>query len=488
MHAKAARGLIGAMAMPRSDPSSPARFSWGFFIAAVMLAAAGCTSAPPADPVDTALNAERSVSQRIRAIQQIPDPQTDRLYTLVWYANHRIEIRAAAVDRLLQAQPQRFWQQVDTNYRRVDDWPMITLLCERASEQGEQAFVATAIKSWARPSVTYSDTDRPERAALMALVKTNDAQAYLAEVCRGSVQAPLGDRDVRVAAWSVYCRVVSDAQARALITQRKADDPLLGQLAIIEPTVERLPADDEALHRLDTLVARSSADTWQERAAYRQRVTDDPVTNLAARHLPAIDRGGDRLLMDRASLLEALRTRLAGADHRFRGEDADGAYAEPRPELLEDHADRLSHADLLVLHQISDALQLPELIEVLHAQATADYEDRTSELGGVLTWDDHHRVVAEAYPPALRRHDRMYIASDACVLAMHTGLAHYHFHAQEYDTSVWAGPGRGDLDFADRMHANCVVFTFVDQATLNVDVYFPGDVIVDLGCVSVRLR
>jgi hypothetical protein len=63
-------------------------------------------------------------------------------------------------------------------------------------------------------------------------------------------------------------------------------------------------------------------------------------------------------------------------------------------------------------------------------------------------------------------------------------LAHYHFHAQEYKNSEFAGPGKGDIDTADRLDFNFLVFTFIDEKTLNVDFYQPGGVVVDLGTIK----
>ena len=66
----------------------------------------------------------------------------------------------------------------------------------------------------------------------------------------------------------------------------------------------------------------------------------------------------------------------------------------------------------------------------------------------------------------------------------YTTLFHFHYHAQKYRNVKFAGPGLGDVNYADSMRANCLVFTFVREDTLNVDFYRYGRVIVDLGEVK----
>ena len=283
----------------------------------------------------------------------------------------------------------------------------------------------------------------------------------------------------------MLARVGGDAQQRRIIAGGSVDDPLLGPLRVVAPAVDRLPATREEVLRMQTLMQASSERDWAERAAYRAASAGgDRGAGVALRHLPAIDRADAYRTADRAALLTELRTRLAGRTHYARGDNADEAYVEPRPERLEDHADRLSRADLLVLVMIDDAVGDLAVRAGLFAQARADRADTTSEHGGVLGWVEDGKVLAEPFAPALRRHDRIYYASDDCVVAMHTGLAHYHFHVQEPDNAAWAGPGGGDMQFAQALQANCVVFTSVDADTLNVDAYFPGGIVVDLGCIA----
>lgn len=445
-----------------------------------------CTaSVEPHQAAGVALDREQLTPRRINAVTLVPVGETDALYSLVWFSGHPMPLRETAVDRLINDDGEAFWDQIDRRIVWIDDWPMIRLLCERATADSVSRFIPSAVESWARPSTTIADADRPERLAIAALCETHTPEQVVRTLCLGqSVDSEPADLRLREAAWAVYARVASDAELRGVITQSAGDDPLLGPLAVVAPAVDVLPADREALLRLDTLVALSSEAQWRRRAAYRAAALDEGrVPGIAARHLPAIDHAVGRAGASREQLLTELRDRLKDRRHYDRGDDADGQYIEPRPERLADHAERVSRADLLALLLIDDAVGEPGVRDTLFEQADADRADTTTEYGGVLTWDASGEIVAQAFAPTLRQHDRIYFASDACVTAMHTGLAHYHFHVQQPDNAPWAGPGGGDVKFAELLHANCIVLTSVDVDTLNVDAYFPGGIVVDLGCI-----
>jgi hypothetical protein len=84
----------------------------------------------------------------------------------------------------------------------------------------------------------------------------------------------------------------------------------------------------------------------------------------------------------------------------------------------------------------------------------------------------------------MRAHDLKFLAPQALIDRVYTGLAHYHFHAQEYKNTNHAGPGIGDMEFAKRLNFNCLVFTFVERDRLNVDYYQPNGAVVDLGTLE----
>lgn len=68
--------------------------------------------------------------------------------------------------------------------------------------------------------------------------------------------------------------------------------------------------------------------------------------------------------------------------------------------------------------------------------------------------------------------------------AGYVALFHFHFHAQSHDNRRYAGPGFGDVQYAEATRANCLVLTFVADDAMNVDFYRHGGVRVDLGAMT----
>ncbi len=83
----------------------------------------------------------------------------------------------------------------------------------------------------------------------------------------------------------------------------------------------------------------------------------------------------------------------------------------------------------------------------------------------------------------MRINDVRFEASQAMFDAGYTAIFHFHYHAQKHRNASHAGPGAGDMQYADNTRANCLVMTFVDEDTLNVDFYRHNRVLVDLGTV-----
>ena len=67
--------------------------------------------------------------------------------------------------------------------------------------------------------------------------------------------------------------------------------------------------------------------------------------------------------------------------------------------------------------------------------------------------------------------------------AAYPSLFHFHMHVQRHRNGDFAGPGFGDVNYADNTRANCLVFTFVRGDAMNVDFYRHGRVLVDLGVI-----
>ena len=466
-------------------PRQPRRPRTAFACALLLLLGlTGCQPRPIDAPLETALDPGASSSRRARAVSLVPGDAAFDLLPLVLSSRHPIQVREAALDRIVDADADRFWPGLTTRIRSIHDWPMLTLLADRAARDQRADAVPALVLSWSRPSTRYGDDARPERAAIASLSPEVDVTHTLWAVFAGD-GAWEASRRTSEAAWAVLCRVAPREHLLAGLSDHRDPFGLAGMLRTAGPAVDLLPADREGLARLRAITTQSTPEDWARRVTIKQEQDAGPAT-VALRHLPLVDRlepGANQ--PTHAQRLDNLRQRLRRARHASRGEgDTGNSNIRSTPDRLADHADALGWADLLVLESLLDAMQSTPLTASLFEQAERDRQDTTTEHGGVLTWSREGRVIAQDFAPMLRRHDQEYLASDACVAAMYTGLAHYHFHAQDYDNAIWAGPGGGDFRFADNLHAHCVVFTFIDRDTLNVDAYFPGGIVIDLGCIS----
>lgn len=403
----------------------------------------------------------------------------------VTYSRQLMADREAGVERLLAEDARAFWRDCAVVARQIDDWPMIRLLCEKASASRATDALPWLIRSWAMPSQLVSDTDRPERHAIDSIAgKPAD------EVLKKIIFAPMAEDEpvTQIAAWTVLVRTESEARIRALIDDSSADvqRTFLAAIRRVAPAVDVLPKDRLGVAQLMHMVLVYDQAQWLDWSRWRERHHADGPASLALRHLPAIS-NRDLLRDDwsRSRWLSHIEKRLVGRRFVSRGEGAgDDIVVQQRPERFADHAHALGLADLIVLDHLLNAMNDPAFRGVAFDLAEADRLDETTEFGGAVVWDTQGKPVLKPFAPLLRRHDQAYIASTSCLEAVYRGLAHVHFHAQQYDTAVWAGPGQGDLDFVEAHQVNAIVLTFIDRDTLNLDVAMPGGVIIDLGCMT----
>ena len=417
----------------------------------------GCISAASAPDPAAATDPQRDTAFRLAAIRALPRDRAFELFELVTVSRHPLAVRSAAVDRMLDADADRFWSLAAARSAQVDDWPMIRLLCDRASQRQEQAALPWLVRSWSAVSTTVDDADRPERQAIKVIAADPPT-----DTLHGMVFSPSPDDELatRVAAWTVLCRLGPMHDALSTIATGTSDppttkdDPLLDALGRCYRQLQTYPVDREDLARLFTLTWQMPEPLWQACSRWSDRHPSPERSPMQLRHLPAVARlQADRIDWTKTQWLGQITQRLHDARHVSRGEDAGERIVTARPERLADHADQLTAADLLVLNAMLDALDDDALAAELFRQADADRLDTSSELGGVLTWDAGDRPVARAFAPLIRRHDQVYYAPSACVRAMHTGLAHYHFHAQDHDNAAWAGPGKGERPRLRRAYA-----------------------------------
>lgn len=197
------------------------------------------------------------------------------------------------------------------------------------------------------------------------------------------------------------------------------------------------------------------------------------------------------LRASREELLAELRGRLASRDRAVRPWKA---AVKPYSEALEGQEGGLAWADVLSILVLDDVVREAGVVAGVLRQAELDRADRSTEYGGLVMVGLRGSPRAEPllYPPraAQRRSDMEFTASEEMLADSRSRagvLAHYHLHALAQNNSEASGPSEGDLAYAERFAAACLVFTTLGTDLVNVDYYQPraggGAVVLDLGLV-----
>lgn len=465
------------------------RISIGVLVAAA-LSVLGCENLVKTDPLAVITNRQRPTSERIAAVLRVPLTKADSraeqaLSYLVWTEQEPMPLREAAANRLIDHNADNFKAQLNDQLLDVQRWVMLRFLLHQIARHHWTHLTGLVIRSWARRSKIYRDAKRPERATIAALDPKRTVRQTLIAFFRGQA-AHDGIAD-QAAAWTVLCRTMGRGERRKMLAS-SSTTLLVRDLQAASGVLDRLPHNREGLLWL-AYVLNDHRAIWNEAAKIAGQLTADQRAGLAIRHVAMLTHLPQAIReMSRAQLLVRVGRQLAGKTHASRGQHGQtDALEHLPPQTLAAHAHAMCWADLAQVELILRAMKEPSFAPAVFAQADADLADKRSEHGGVLTWKGS-RVIAKAFAPAFRAGDRRYIASEKLIQCMYTGLAHYHFHAQHYDNAIWAGPGPGDLNFADRQGTAAVVFTFINKNTINVDYYKPGWVVIDLGMLRRKPR
>lgn len=433
------------------------------------------------------LNRELGYDTRRQAMQQAADaPRDDDRYTralrtLLWEPRYPHWQRQLALSELAALDPTGLRQDIERRLPTMEDWPLLTDTLKLAAQMNWTDLTPVIIQSYARTSKFTPDTQRPEHAALTTLYpnQTPAETAYELFVSDNPDIHP----SRRHAAWQVLNRLEPTDNVATRLVNAPDTHPLITDLKAAHTDLGVLPETRYTTAWLTFLRTPDRRDDWNELAAASQQLSPEQRPGLEMRHLALLRHTSAQTFQrTHAELTKAIAASLAIRQH-VDGAHANQEYTPAHPQRFEDWQDQLSWADLATIQTLLNLLTHQELIEELFRLADADLADTTTEYGGVLDLKDS-RPVAIAYPPAMRRHDRIYYAPTEMIEHLYTAIAHYHFHAQQHNNGDHALPGLGDRDLADRLGLTCLVFTFVDRDQLNVDYYQSGGVSIDLSTIS----
>lgn len=435
---------------------------------------AGCATTP-ADPRATLHDAEAPVDRRVAALQRIAstepiDHWRDDAGSLAFRGGQPFRLRQAAMTAWAKHDPDGLEQRLDRGLLQLQHWEMIEHALGIIKAKRWESLLPAVLHSYARPSNRYPDEQRPEARAYEALYASHlppfEAVWHLAGVTDRGFSLRR-----RIAYWSLAVRLdQATVRHRLSDTVQEVRDGQPAPTERFSGAVYHVFADfgivvrnrEQALWAMHLRQPARRA-YWQKLTAATKRIEEPPH---ALRHLVLL------------ATPPPSESTAPVANQRDTTQRATGIARGRQTRVAS-----LSYWDRRLVARLRHALQHNQVRRDLFAQADADLKDESTEHGGVIVYEKE-TPKALAVTPVIRRHDQAYYTPQAAMELLYTGLAHYHFHAQQHDNAQHAGPGGGDLKFADNTGAACVVLTFLDRDTLNADFYTQGGIVVDLGNIK----
>lgn len=433
----------------------------------------------------TALNWRWDAARQAERQQPRSPARIAALNELLWQKGHPDELRVYAIDQLVELDEADLRQKLNRRIVLIPEGQPIEHLFAVALKRKWDDFTAPVVMRWAVPVKGVALMDRREKQMIETLNPGRDVVEVVFEVFS------LSDEQIthvqRVAAWGLLNELTDRPTLVRYLNQSLNETALVVDLKAAAADLHTLPRNREEVLWLSHLRDPSHADWWQRAKQAVAALSPAKRDVVELRHLPWLLRADAALLQaDRATLYNEIDARLRTAEHHNFGPNKRGILKD-YPQGLHDWADELTWADLAAMRVLWDAVNTPAVRDALFEQAEYDRKDTSAEHGGVIDFDNA-TPIAKAYSPVRRlAHDHKFVPSQAMITHCYTALAHYHFHAQSHRNADYAGPGYGDLQTAERLPFNFLVFTFVDEDRLNVDYYRHGGVVVDLGTIR-RVR
>jgi len=479
-----------------------------------LVGCAGGDAAMKNDPLMIVRDPEKSAKKRVEAAdrswEMVESGAGSRTSTresfkaLAWPRSTPLELRVEIMRLLLSDTDPNGLQDAKEMAKLMlaneNQEAMVAFICSKAAEEGWIDFTTSIVRAWAKPRLSLSPKElRVEQQAIAAMYPglPLDEVVFTVFLDPQVEDGPFGidwPARARADAWDVLTQLDPDGSKRwKLLESRGAQVAAAnGVREVVDVRVcllelRTIPRTSQELRWLTSLRRTDKPENlawWRQSVAVLDGLTPDKKKGLELRHIEPIRwssvNRGIWVLSSRESLLAELRGRLA--EREFHRRTAHPKIGRPRPESLEAWESSMNWGDVLTVLVVDEAIRNRELAYDMFAYVGQDREDGTTEYGGIVT-EENDVYVAFLYPPraSTRKSDNEFVASEEMVLASDLSLAHFHLQVQHAKNRKFAGPSQGDLVYAARSGRTCVVFTSIDQDTLNVDVYQPNGVVIDLG-------
>jgi len=418
----------------------------------------------------------------------IEDPKyLQIMHRILWVPGYTNQVRQEALSRLWITDRTNTIRTIRQQLPRLENWSWLTELCIWIANEHVEELDEALISSWAVPtSMVKTDLERPE---YLALLQMHGEEAIIELIFSSFVTTNKAWKEnYRIRCWELLHRLAERDKLVALLNRSDLpeDDQFLLDLQRAMNELGIVPYLREEILWIRELATEKYESFWNEAIDTLAELDESRRNELEMRDIPmavSIHRHSPRYLhMPTQRVLQEIERKLKNRRHYFETEGG-GSYASNN-ELFRVHKDTLTWGDAMAITTALSAMEVPEVRRHLFAYAARDLADETTEYGGVIALDEEGRFEILEFEPKIRHHNRRFNASQAMFDAAYTALFHFHFHAQQYRNGDHAGPGMGDKNYAQNTRANCLVMTYINETTMNIDYYRHGYVVVDLGTVS----
>lgn len=453
---------------------------------------AGCAELQVENPVAELASPERSprvhraALRDLRTADDLSAEELQVLRRMIHRPGFPPRTREAALDLLEERDLAALKETIAFRLPRLGALQWRRQLCEIIADRGWVDLSPALARAWAYPISGWVDTefDRPEYLALANLHGRDGVIDAVFDILLAA--DTVSEQGLKTSVWTLLIRLEQRDRLRSLLIEANVaeGDAMLRDLRAAVTDLDIMPANREEIlwvtrlrqpeHELFWDQARIVVNHLPESRRRELELRDLAILVTVATHEPAF------LNESKDALYERVKSHLAATTRHADASQYDG-YLQTNNQSLRRNRDDLTWGDLAAMLMAVRAIRVPEMIEHLFDYAERDRADQSTEFGGIIRLDEMNRFEVIEFHPRVRYNDVQFQASDAMIEAAYTAIFHFHFHAQRHRNGKFAGPGFGDLNYADNTRANCLVLTFIDRDTIGVDYYRHGRVVVDLG-------
>ena len=457
------------------------------------MATSACSQRTVDDPAKVLGDPKQSTARHRAAMSILEDTSSEEMTTralkqVLMSEGYSQSSRELAYERLRSLDPEGLRRLLEIRLPRSQRLAWRRWLCEVIARERWIDMTPTLIRAWALPIPDWDEEPlrRPERIALVDIYGEESLSKVLLQVMLEA--NPITAANLRARCWEL---LITEGQREELVvlltgSDIKSSDGMLRDLQKVARKIGVIPRNREEILWCRALCEPEHAEYLDEvsmafAALPLQRqdtleLRDLAVIRASYQHEPALLEMSDEQLYQRLDASVRSRDRKVAAAS-FKG------WSKGHSESLHQVKDNLRWGDLVAMLLAVKAVKVPQVLDHIFDYAERDLEEKSTEYGGIITLDSKGRFEVLEYLPRLKQGDNRFVATQAMFDAGYTALFHFHNHAQSYDNGQYAGPHLGDFAYARNTRANCLVFTFLNSRTIDVDYYRYGYVVVDLGAM-----